>query len=194
MGFRTRIAVTFNGDKMHMTYNPENSKRTAISRTMPSKPLRILLSKDLLNKDDTILDYGCGKGKDIEHLKSLGFRHVIGFDPYNPKYAHPENLIPDYDTILNFYVLNVLLPEERDLVVENLMNLIKEDGQIFIAVRDYSENVMGTQYADGVLTSRGTFQKLFSPEELIEYILEIYPEGTEIQVISRHPFLVRITL
>ena len=169
-------------------YQPEHSHRTAISRTKPSKPLRILLKDNLLHKDDWILDYGCGKGKDVKYLKELGFKTIVGFDPYNPKYAHPENLIAQtFDVILNFYVLNVVLPDERDLILENILNLVRDNGRIYIAVRDISEKVNGTPYEDGVITSRGTFQKFFSTMELVAYILENYPDGTEVKILSRHP-------
>ena len=119
---------------------------------------------------------------------------MVGFDPYHPQYAHPENLIAMFfNRILNFYVLNVVVPDERELILENLLNLSSEDGRIFIAVRDVSEKVTGEPYADGVITSTGTFQHLFSPEELIETILEYYPEGTEVKILTRKPLLVEVT-
>lgn len=40
----------------------------------------------VLNKQDTVLDYGCGKGGTIEWLEQLGYT-VDGYDPYWKKYS-----------------------------------------------------------------------------------------------------------
>ncbi len=47
-----------------------------------SAALKSLLSIKDLNKNSTILDYGCGAGQFINELKMLGFKKPIGFDPF----------------------------------------------------------------------------------------------------------------
>lgn len=105
-----------------------NSHLTAIQRTSLSYPARIILGeKRMIGK---ILDFGCGIGKDVELLESKGL-DIIGFDPhYFPDFPQDK-----FDTILCFYVLNVLLPHEQRDVLMNVSNLLKPDGKAYFAVR-----------------------------------------------------------
>jgi diadenosine tetraphosphate (Ap4A) HIT family hydrolase len=101
---------------------------TAKDRETLSFPAKILLSKNLLNGE--VLDFGCGTGKDVELLSQKGIS-VTGYDKqYFPKYPKTK-----FDTIICFYVLNVLLPEEQATVLMELSQLIKPSGKVFIAVR-----------------------------------------------------------
>ncbi|MBW7468920.1 diadenosine tetraphosphate (Ap4A) HIT family hydrolase [Pontibacter aydingkolensis] len=104
------------------------SHLTAIERESISFPAKILRERNLLLGD--ILDFGCGHGVDVESLKTNGFK-ITGYDPhYFPNY--PKKL---FDTILCFYVLNVLLPEEQKQVMMNVSTLLKPNGKAFFAVR-----------------------------------------------------------
>ena len=143
--------------------------KTAIARKKPSLPLRLVLN-ELHGK---ILDYGCGRGTDVNYLKSLGY-DVYGYDLYWSEWYHPELLTDNtYDVVLCFYVLNVVPPWDREKILENIRRILKPSGVAYFAVRDTSEVVKGTPYFDGVLTSSGTFQKLFTPDEL-EKLLRRY--------------------
>ena len=107
--------------------NP-NSHLTAIERTSLSYPARILLNKKkIIGK---VLDFGCGIGKDVELLQQKGF-DIDGYDPY----YFPEFPTEKFDTILCFYVLNVLLPEEQAEVLMNVSHLLKPNGKAYFAVR-----------------------------------------------------------
>lgn len=77
-----------------------------------------------------ILDFGCGIGKDVELLNSKGY-DITGYDPY----YFPAFPTEKFDTILCFYVLNVLLPEEQAEVLMNVSNLLKPNGKAYFAVR-----------------------------------------------------------
>ena len=107
--------------------NP-NSHLTAIERTSLSYPARILLNQKKIK--GKVLDFGCGIGKDVELLKNKGF-DITGYDPF----YFPTFPTEKYDTILCFYVLNVLLPEEQDEVLMNVSSLLKPNGKAFFAVR-----------------------------------------------------------
>lgn len=107
--------------------NP-NSHLTAIERTSLSYPARILLNQKKIK--GKVLDFGCGIGKDVELLKNEGF-DIIGYDPF----YFPTFPTEKYDTILCFYVLNVLLPEEQAEVLMNVSSLLKPNGKAFFAVR-----------------------------------------------------------
>lgn len=112
---------------MNNIQNP-NSHLTAIERTSLSYPARILLNQDKIT--GKVLDFGCGIGKDVELLKNKGF-DIIGYDPF----YFPEFPKEKFDTILCFYVLNVLLPEEQAEVLMNVSNLLKPNGKAYFAVR-----------------------------------------------------------
>jgi len=105
-----------------------NSHLTAIERTALSYPARILLNQKKIS--GKVLDFGCGIGKDVELLQQKGFA-IVGYDPY----YFPEFPTEKFDTILCFYVLNVLLPEEQAAVLMNVSNLLKPNGKAYFAVR-----------------------------------------------------------
>ena len=107
--------------------NP-NSHLTAIERTSLSYPARLLINKNKMK--GKILDFGCGIGKDVELLNSKGY-DIKGYDPY----YFPTFPTEKFDTILCFYVLNVLLPEEQAEVLMNVSNLLKPNGKAYFAVR-----------------------------------------------------------
>lgn len=111
----------------NLRYNP-NSHLTAKERVVLSFPAKMLLNKGLLKGD--VIDFGCGFGKDVELLKAKGIS-IIGYD----KHYFPEYPQKRFDTIICFYVLNVLLPEEQSAVLMELSQLIKPTGKVYIAVR-----------------------------------------------------------
>jgi diadenosine tetraphosphate (Ap4A) HIT family hydrolase len=105
-----------------------NSHLTVKDRKTPSLPVRLLLEKELLIGD--ILDFGCGLGIDVDFLIKSNF-NAIGYDPfYKPEY--PEG---KFDTIICFYVLNVLLPEEQTQVLMSISELLKPTGKAYFSVR-----------------------------------------------------------
>jgi diadenosine tetraphosphate (Ap4A) HIT family hydrolase len=111
-----------------MNNKNSNSHLTAIERTSLSYPARIVLNqKKIIGK---VLDFGCGIGKDVELLQQKGF-NIVGYDPF----YFPEFPTEKFDTILCFYVLNVLLPEEQAAVLMNVTQLLKPNGKAYFAVR-----------------------------------------------------------
>ena len=111
----------------NLTSNP-NSHLTAKEREQLSFPAKILFNQNLLVGN--VLDFGCGFGNDVKLLKSNGI-DIEGYD----KHHFPEYPAKKYDTIICFYVLNVLLPEEQAMVLMELSQLIKPTGKVYIAVR-----------------------------------------------------------
>ena len=101
---------------------------TAKERETLSFPAKLLLNKSLLTGD--VLDFGCGFGKDVELLKAKGL-NVVGYD----KYYFPEYPAQKFDTIICFYVLNVLMQEEQATVLMQLSQLVKPTGKVYFAVR-----------------------------------------------------------
>ena len=118
---------------------------TAISRKCASKPLRLLLKKtDIIEKNDRILDYGCGKGTDIEYLRRLGCR-AEGYDPYEP-FGFSDPPEGKFNTVLMTYVLNVIPYErERNEALESALNYVTDGGWLFIATRT-KKAIKGVRY------------------------------------------------
>lgn len=111
----------------HIKSNP-NSYLTAKERETLSFPAKILLNHNLLVGD--VLDFGCGFGSDVKLLKEKGVV-IEGYDKhYFPIYPNKK-----FDTIICFYVLNVLLPEEQASVLMELSQLVKPTGKVYLAVR-----------------------------------------------------------
>lgn len=101
---------------------------TAKERETLSFPAKLLLNKGLLVGD--VLDFGCGFGKDVELLNAKG-KNIVGYDKhYFPIYPNKK-----FDTIICFYVLNVLMQEEQASVLMEISQLLKPTGKAYFAVR-----------------------------------------------------------
>jgi len=107
--------------------NP-HSHLTAKNRDSLSFPAKILLNQNLLVGD--VLDFGCGYGSDVKLLIEKGI-NIEGYD----KFHFPEYPSKKFDTVICFYVLNVLLPVEQATVLMELSRLVKPTGKVYIAVR-----------------------------------------------------------
>ena len=135
---------------------------TAISRRKPSRPLKETL--DLI--EGRVLDFGCGKGYDADYLVGLGY----DIEKYD-KYYFPEKPEGTFDTILCFYVLNVIPANERKEVINEIKNYLKPRGKVIFAVRTPEEiereAKMGRwEHINGYITKRQTFQEGISDDEM----------------------------
>lgn len=110
--------------------NPQNpnSHLTAKQRDTPSLPIRMIHERGLLQ--GRVLDYGCGFGQDVRFMRTKGY-DAYGYDPY-----HAPDISPGtFDTIVCFYVLNVLFPDEQTDVLMNISRLLKPKGRAYFSVR-----------------------------------------------------------
>ena len=113
---------------------------TAIYRRSISTPARYLKDNGLLI--GRVLDYGCGRGKDVDEL---------GLEGYDPHYF-PEKPKGKFDTIMCNFVLNVIPdPDKRQEVINKISGLLKPKGIAYISVRNDKSKLNG-------YTSRGTWQ------------------------------------
>lgn len=140
--------------------------KTAIRRPSFSLPVKCALRDSLLNPQRTFFDYGCGHGLDLQFLADL----EIDCGGWDPNFA-PNNALNQADVVNIGYVLNVIEDlKERSRALHGAWKLCKEllvvAAQIEFAAPDKEQQ----SYGDGVLTSRGTFQKYFNQHELREYI------------------------
>lgn len=106
-------------------------------RVSASSPLKMLLTKGLLpaGGDGTrfcarVLDYGCGQGADVLHLRGLG-HDAVGYDPkWRP--VKPEGR---FDVVLCTFVLNVITAREASDVLEKIDGYLNQGGMAFVSVR-----------------------------------------------------------
>lgn len=111
-----------------MTTKNQYSHLTAKERETLSFPGKFLSNNGLLIGE--VLDFGCGFGKDVELFQAKGIK-IAGYD----KHYFPEYPDMKFDTILCFYVLNVLMPEEQAHVLMEISQLLKPAGKAYFAVR-----------------------------------------------------------
>lgn len=142
--------------------------KTAIRRASFSRPVGCVLRDGLLEPPDTLFDYGCGHGQDLALLGELGVA-CSGWDPVH----RPSTQKIPADVVNLGYVINVIEdPRER---TETLRRAWQMSRRLLVvaAQTEYAAPAKGfTAFKDGVLTSRGTFQKYYSQVELRTYLEE----------------------
>ena len=146
--------------------------RTAKSRNALSRPLQLARDAGLLPKDWSVFDYGCGRGDDLRHLAAEGVR-ASGWDPVH----RPAGAVVSADLVNLGYVINVVEdPSERTETLAKAWALTKR-ALIVSAMVTVDVNAKAVPYGDGVLTSRGTFQRYYHQQELELYIREVLGEN-----------------
>lgn len=143
--------------------------KAAIIRHQLSRPVRLALEAGLFAEGTTFFDYGCGYGGDIEHIAKQGYASS-GWDPY----YRPETPRVTAEIVNLGYVINVIEdPHERQEVLVQAWELTRR--VLIVAAQvlvDDSQRGL-VAYADGVITSRNTFQKYYEHEELKAYIDQV---------------------
>jgi DNA phosphorothioation-associated putative methyltransferase len=155
---------------------PVARHKTAMSRAALSRPLATAARDDILLPTKTVFDYGCGRGDDIRHLSALGF-NVAGWDPNHRPNAERRKA----DVVNLGYVVNVIeRPDERAATLRQAWDLTQEVLVVSSRLTWEARNLEGRPLGDGLLTSKGTFQKLYEQSELstwIESTLETQPHA-----------------
>ncbi len=138
--------------------------RTAIRRVALSRPVALAFAEGIINANTKFFDYGCGYGSDIRYLRSHGIKSD-GWDPFH----QPKAELTPADVVNLGYVLNVIEdPEERQETLQQAYSLANKVLIIAVRVENALEDAL--EFSDGVLTRRGTFQKIFSHGEFLEYV------------------------
>ena len=141
--------------------------KTAIRRFQYSKPISLAMAHRLIREDCTVLDYGCGRGEDVSLLQKNGL-DAEGWDPY----FRPDAPLRPADVVNLGYVLNVIEnPSERTETLRKAYALALRT--LVVAVRvDQSLDNKGVPFQDGLITSRGAFQKIYTQSELRQFVGE----------------------
>ncbi|MFD4906574.1 DNA phosphorothioation-associated putative methyltransferase [Kitasatospora purpeofusca] len=142
---------------------------TAIGRTALSMPAKQAMVDRQLVPGVTVLDYGCGRGGDVRSLTQMQF-NASGWDPV----YRPEGPVVPADVVLLTYVLNIIEdPEERLQTLKRAWELAGTVLVVSTRLTWEKNKVKGEEFADGVLTSRQTFQHLFGASELRKLVQEV---------------------
>jgi DNA phosphorothioation-associated putative methyltransferase len=137
---------------------------TALSRGVLSAPIQLLFRNGLLAADDTLFDYGCGRGDDLAALRARGFRA----DGWDPHFA-PDEPIHRADVVNLGFVVNVI--EDAAERVDTLHRAFALARRVMsLGVMLNGSEAAGKPFRDGYLTTKGTFQKYFSQAELKDWI------------------------
>ena len=140
--------------------------RTAISRGQLSVPLQAAARHGFLDGSKTVFDYGCGRGNDLAILTVAGIT-ATGWDPH----FRPDAARSPADLVNLGYVLNVIEhPTERVDALRSAFELARQC-MVVSVLTSGEEAAAGSQpWGDGLLSTRGTFQKYFTQAEISELI------------------------
>jgi DNA phosphorothioation-associated putative methyltransferase len=138
--------------------------RTAIRRFQYSRPISLAVTHRLIQDDRTVFDYGCGHGHDVGLLQKSGLK-AEGWDPY----FRPDAPVKPADIVNLGYVLNVIEnPSERSETLRKAYALALK--ALVVAVRVDQSLDKGLPFQDGLITSRGSFQKIYSQAEFRQFV------------------------
>ena len=172
MGTRSK-SLAARAERDRRTILLQHRRKTAISRTDYSRPVRLALADGLIDPATKVFDYGCGLGDDV---RNLGLRGIAswGWDP-----AHRPDATPASAPIVNLgYVVNVI--EDIDERVQCLKRAWSFAQRVLIVSARLNTDTTDLKpvaaYGDGVVTSIGTFQKFYKQNELKDWIDHHLPE------------------
>ena len=128
-----------------------------------------------------VLHYGVGRAwLDSEALKKVpGVKAVRDHDLYSHDTSISSKPRGTFDTVVANYVLNVCPPDIRAGVIEELKSL---SDNVLVSVRGSGDKVKGEPKYDGVITSRKTFQKLYTSTDA-QKLGELLFDGPTMKVV-----------
>lgn len=144
---------------------------TALTRFGFSAPIQSLARYGFLDGSRSLFDYGCGRGDDLRGLRENGIP-AKGWDPY---FAPGESKVAS-DIVNLGFVINVI--ENIEERIEALQGAFSLAGQVLVvaAMIRSEASITGEAYADGIVTSRRTFQKYYTQAELRQFIVDVLNE------------------
>jgi len=148
------------------------SQKTQIRGTEPT----YRKAYDILEREKPggrTLDYGAGLGHGSKLMGAESFE-PFPREGFRPTFIRPEDIpTEEFDRLVNLNVLNVMPREVRDATVENIGRVMRPGGMGIVTTRGRDVlNAAGEAGSEPMskITSIGTYQKGFTPEELREYL------------------------
>ena len=173
--------------------NPKDP-RSAMTQITGTEDTYINASKMLGGK---VLDYGAGRGIGTDALRSNGLL-ADSFEPFPenwegkrpPTYTDSANIPSDsYDSLVSFSVINVVDPDERKFLFQEVARILRPDGVALITGRDRQDvQKAATKIPHledgGYLIGKGKlqrYQKGFTQAELERYAKEVLGPGFTVE-------------
>lgn len=172
-------------------YDPRLSQKTQIAGTLPT----YRYAKGLLDKVEgpqgKTLDFGAGLGLGTAELgpdaHSYEMHPKAGFKPNFDR----VDSIPDesYAKIVSLNVLNVIPNDKgwRDAAVKDIGRILMQGGSALITTRGKDVlSAKGTPQDEpnSIITTAGTFQKGFTPQELKGYVQSVLGGGFTVKTVK----------
>lgn len=149
-----------------------NMKSTQMSRKGVSAPTKWILEHQSFDSTDYVLHHGEGKAyRDTGAIAECG-AVVVPYDPYSfyPS-TRRKGILTEryYDYAISNYVLNVIPPEDRGTVLQEIITNARVS---YITVRLDIRTTGGyTVLKDGIINRNGSFQTVLSPDEWISWFV-----------------------
>ena len=170
----------------------ENAARTQIAGTVPTYQKAAAMLQDAPGR---MIDFGAGLGKGAEAMGQQLGRKVETYEPFAqnwaPDFVKASSVPSDaYGGLTNLNVLNVVPRETRDEIVKDIGRVIQPGGTGIITTR--GKDVMTAQGRPGpepmsMITSRDTYQKGFTKQELEDYLKYMLGSGFDINKLNLGP-------
>lgn len=170
----------------------ENAARTQIAGTVPTY---VKAANMLQNAPGRMIDFGAGLGKGAEAMGQQLGRRVETYEPFAqnwaPDFVRASEVPSDaYGALTNLNVLNVVPRETRDEIVKDIGRVMQPGGTGIITTR--GKDVMTAQGRPGpepmsMITSRDTYQKGFTKQELEDYLKYMLGSGYDINRLNLGP-------
>lgn len=121
-----------------------------------------------------VLDYGCGRGADLNYFRSIGI-DADGYDPHAP-FGFAASLTDLFMIVTLIFVLNVLPTEaDRREALRGAAARLAPNGVLIVAtrstesIRSESDRNGWRPWGDGFISdeSRGTFQRGMDAEDIV---------------------------
>ena len=170
----------------------ENAARTQIIGTLPTYQKAAAHLKDV---DGPIIDFGAGLGKGAEEMSNILNKPVHTYEPFakdwTPTYSNAGDIPSNtYSGLTGLNMLNVIPRDVRDQAVSDIGRVLDRNGLGVLTTR--GKDVMKAQGRLGpeptsIITSRDTYQKGFSPQELEDYLKYILGSKFDINKINLGP-------
>ena len=143
-----------------------------------------------LERNKSILDVGCGNGRDSLHFMNLGL-NVTGIDASDKtieklRKIQQENKFINficgdfvnneeiysrkYDYIYSRFTLHAITSQQQNEFLKNTTNILVPNGKIFIEARTLRDDLynMGEKLGDNAFIYDGHYRRFIEPEELAD--------------------------
>lgn len=140
--------------------------KTAIRRRDFSRPVKCALRDGLIDSGAGVFDYGCGHGEDVKLLRAQS----VTCDGWDPVFR-PDTPLTEADIVNIGYVINVIEdPTERSAALRQAWQLCQRVLVVAAQLKVAGRGKTFVEFGDGIVTGRGTFQKLYEQAELKQYL------------------------